>query len=208
MSTFDPQQILFTLSVLSGLGACFKGGVTDIEAALRDELQKRLPLLAPDIGPWQVVWGPAVFELPLSDRPDNTMFVARNEGVAGLPQLVVSIAGTNPYSFLDWFVEDFLVSSDSQVPWLTGQPFSLERKISLGTFIGLRALQTLKPGPTLPGAGATVRDFLATQVGAPIEINLGGHSLGGALSPTLALWLADTRSDWDPAGHASLSVLP
>src|SRR5262249_21292014 len=108
----------------------------------------------------------------------------------------------------DWLVEGFLVSGDRQVPWLTGQPFSLERKISLGTFIGLRALQTLKPGPTLPGAGATVRDFLATQVGAPIEINLGGHSLGGALSPTLALWLAARRSDWDPAGHASLSVLP
>jgi hypothetical protein len=205
--TFDAQQTLFTLSILSDLGHCFSGSVDTIEAALTQALDARLVDLQPDIGPWQVVWGPAVYELPTSDRPDNVMFVARNGGVPGLPRLVVSIAGTNPYSFLDWIVEDFLVST--QVPWPSGQPFALGRRIALGTFIGLSVLQTLKPGAAQPGAGATVRDFLAAQVaGGPTAVNLGGHSLGGALSPTLALWLHDTQRDWDPAGHASLSVLP
>jgi Lipase (class 3) len=207
MPKYDAQQTLFTLSTLSGLAHAFTGSVAAIETEFTQELQhlfgKTLP---PLIGNWELVWGPAVYELPLSDRPDNVMFVARNAGVPGLPQLVVSIAGTNPYSFLDWIVEDFLVTP--QVPWLSGHPFSLERWISLGTFNGLSVLQTLKPGPAQPGAGTTVRDFLGAQAVSPVTVNLGGHSLGGALSPTLALWLHDTQEEWDKSGHASLSVLP
>jgi Lipase (class 3) len=205
--TYTPLQTLFTLSILSDLGHAFTGSVAEIETELTAEIQKQLSNLQPQIGPWQLVWGPAVYELPLSDRPDNIMLVARNAGVPGLPQLVVSIAGTNPYSFLDWIVEDFLVSPPL-IPWFSGHPFAFDRGTSLGAFTGLSILQALRPGPGQPGAGTTVRDFLATQVAAPTAINLGGHSLGGALSPTLALWLHDTQGDWDPAGHASLSALP
>jgi hypothetical protein len=84
----------------------------------------------------------------------------------------------------------------------------VERRISLGTFNGLSVLQTLTPGPGLPGAGMLLRNFLATQVAAPVTINIAGHSLGGALSPTLSLWLSDTQAKWDPAGNATLAVLP
>jgi hypothetical protein len=45
-------------------------------------------------------------------------------------------------------------------------------------------------------------------VSSPIGVNVSGHSLGGALSPTLALWLHDLQTQWDPAKHASLSALP
>jgi hypothetical protein len=206
MPTFTPQQTLFTLSLLPGLGHCFSGSVDSIEAALQTQLVTLLPTLQPQIGAWQLVWGPAVFELPTSDRPDNVMMVVSNVGgEPGLPGLVVAIAGTNPYSVLDWIVEDFLVTN--QVPWPTGSPAG-HPMISLATFNGLSVLQSLTPGAGQPGAGLTVRGFLATQVSAPIAINVGGHSLGGALSPTLALWLSDTRATWDPASHATLSVLP
>jgi hypothetical protein len=201
MPEYTSEQTVFAISVLAGLGDSFSGSVATIEAALTLELENKLTALQPQIGTWELVWGPAVYELPTSDRPDNTLFVASSSG-----QLVVAVAGTNPYSFLDWIVEDFLVST--QVPWLTGSPFSLERKISLGTFIGLSVLQTLKPGPGQPGAGVLLKDFLATQVGAPVAISVAGHSLGGALSPTLALWLHDLQADWDPAGNATLSSLP
>ncbi|MDP9122694.1 MAG: lipase [Acidobacteriota bacterium] len=200
-----PLQTLFTLSLLPNLGHAFSGSVDTIEGELTGEIQVQLKNLEPQIGPWELVWGPAVFELPASDRPDNIMLVARNGGVAGLPGLVVAVAGTNPYSFLDWLVEDFLVST--QIPWPTGSAAG-QAMISLGTFNGLAALQKLKPGPGQPGAGTTVRSFLSTQVRAPVAINVCGHSLGGALSPTLALWLHDTQADWDPAHHASFSVLP
>jgi hypothetical protein len=203
MPALTPQQTIFTLSMLSNLGHCFSGTVEEIEAQLTPVLEDQLSLLQPKIGTWTLVWGPAVYLLPTSSRPDNIMFVARQSGAS---QLVVSIAGTNPYSVLNFIVEDFMVRT--QVPWFSGVPFSLDRKISLGTFIGFSVLQALKPGASQPGAGSTVRDFLATQVSAPITVNVGGHSLGGALSPTLALWLHDTRKKWDPANNASLSVLP
>jgi triacylglycerol lipase len=201
MGTYTPQQTVFTISMLAGLGDSLSGSVGTIEPALTTLLETKLSDLQPQIGDWDLVWGPAVYELPTSDRPDNTMFV-----VSGGGQLVVAIAGTNPYSFLDWIVEDFLVTT--QVPWPTGSAFPRERKISLGTFTGLSVLQTLTPGPGQPGAGILLRDFLASQVGSPITINVAGHSLGGALSPTLALWLSDTRGQWDSAGNATLSILP
>jgi hypothetical protein len=69
----------------------------------------------------------------------------------------------------------------------------------------------MKPSPSVPGSGSTLRDFLATITQQPVDIAVVGHSLGGALAPTLALWLADTQgflSHWDPHRNATLSVLP
>jgi hypothetical protein len=189
--------------MIADLGDTFSGNVDTIEKALAQDIQTQLSTLQPQIGTWQLVWGPAVHELPGSVLPDNTMYVVRRTGTPGPQQLAVAIAGTNPFSFLDWLVEDFFVST--QVPW----PGVAGAKISSGTFIGLSVLQTMRPGATLAGAGQTVGDFLAAQAAAgPVAITVTGHSLGGALAPTLGLWLHDTRTGWDPRGNASLSVLP
>jgi triacylglycerol lipase len=206
MPSFTPEQTIFSLAMLAGLADAYTGSVATIEPALTTDLNNHLTAMTTEIGSWEVVWGPAVYELPTSNRPDNTMYVARGNGQPGFPNLVVAIAGTNPYSLFDWLVEDLLVTP--QIPWPSGKPFSLERRIALGTFIGLSALQTLKPGAAQPGAGTTLKEFLATQVSAPLSLAITGHSLGGALSPTVALWLHDVQKEWDPAGHASLSVLP
>lgn len=207
MPTFTSQQTVFSLSMLSGLGHCLSGSVGSIEPQLTQMLETQLGNLQPQIGTWELAWGPAVYELPTSNRPDNVMYVARCSDPGASPQIVVAIAGTNPYSFPDWLVEDFLVSA--QVPWVYGGfEVALTSKIALGTFIGLSVLQTLKPGAGQPGAGSTLKDFLATQAGSPVQIAVSGHSLGGALSATVALWLHDIQSEWDPAGNASLSALP
>jgi Lipase (class 3) len=199
--TYNPQQIIFTLSTFSNLGSCMTGSVEDIETKLTQTIRSQLtdPQTQTQIGSWDLVWGPAVYKFPTSTLPDNVMYVAKSNG-----QLVVAIAGTTPCAFLDWLIEDFFVYT--QVPWPTSPP-AAGCKISLGIFIGLSILQTLKPGKGQPGAGVRLKDFLATQSSSPISITLTGHSLGGALSPTLALWLHDTQTEWDPAGNASLSVL-
>src|SRR5258707_15158525 len=75
MATFNPQQTVFTLSMLAGLGDSLTGSVGTIEPALTQLLETQLTTLEPQIGSWELVWGPAVYELPTSNRPDNTMFV-------------------------------------------------------------------------------------------------------------------------------------
>lgn len=39
-----------------------------------------------------------------------------------------------------------------------------------------------------------------------MELTITGHSLGGALAPTVGLWLADTQSSWDPEGKVIIDV--
>ncbi len=66
------------------------------------------------------------------------------------------------------------------------------------------------------GPGSDLRNFLKQQVASSPEgmnICVTGHSKGGALSTTLALWLADTQGpdvplddQWDPSSRASISA--
>jgi hypothetical protein len=63
--------------------------------------------------------------------------------------------------------------------------------------------------------GGDVTTFLKGAVAearGPVEVTVTGHSKGGALAPTLALWFAETRGDaadparrWDPRGDATVS---
>lgn len=61
------------------------------------------------------------------------------------------------------------------------------------------------PPPPRDGAGTTLVDFLATEAkAAPLEIIVTGHSKGGALAPALALWLVETRAQWDRTQRARI----
>ena len=79
------------------------------------------------------MWGPAVLVAPGSLLADNVMYVAQAGPDTATPQqLVVAIAGTNPYSPFDWLLEDASVAI--LVPWLTGNPPpGSDRQISHGT---------------------------------------------------------------------------
>jgi hypothetical protein len=64
------------------------------------------------------------------------------------------------------------------------------------------------------GAGVDLRTFLTSavkQAGAALDIVVTGHSKGGGLASTVALWLADTQGtkvaeaeQWDPKGRATI----
>jgi Lipase (class 3) len=208
MATLQPNQTLLILSALSNLGSCVTGTIDQIEAYLTRAITSVLDCLRGDIGPWQVVWGPAVYQAWDSDLADNVMYVAKGTfDPAQPPQLVVSIAGTNPYSVFDWLLEDGFVSL--QLPWPFGSPpLNLKPKIALGTSVGLLQLMSMVPGAGRPGFGTTLQEFLRAELTGNTPLLITGHSLGGALSPTVALWLSDTRSQWDPNGRAALSCLP
>lgn len=205
--TITPQQqAIFALGSFAGLSSDASGD--DIDLATLKLISTALEKAGKTIGTWNVVWGPSVVVQPaLGAYAMNTMYVAQSASTPS--QYAIGIAGTNARSILDWIVEDGFVHW--QVPWVYGLLRAPGARIALGTAIGLAILQNMKPSSTVPGGGATLVDFLATITKSPVQISVVGHSLGGALAPTAALWLADTQgflSHWDPHRNATLSALP
>jgi hypothetical protein len=151
---------------------------------------------------WSVVWGPAIFSFPVNlegRHIDNVVFVAQN-GTSN--DYVIAIAGTDPDSLADWIFEDFLVATT--VPWFLEIGFEPRPRISLGTFNGLTILLNIAPPcAPIPGTGSKLMTFLGTIATNPVNIYTTGHSLGGALAPTLTLALEDLRLFWDLAGNAT-----
>jgi len=159
-------------------------------------------------GQWQTVWGPRVYDFPYISHghSNNTMLVVQS--VSDPNTYVVAIAGTDPKSWSDWLFEDFFVWST--LPWLYGDvPGELKPKISQATAIGLFTLQQIAPVKGTPQAGVGLRDYLHSVVADTsdeITIYVTGHSLGGALAPTVACWLNDTKAQWDEKDQTTISA--
>ena len=138
--------------------------------------------------PWYLVWGPKTSNSKSSCKwhCDNTMYIVKTESFdGGVPLYVVAIAGTNAISPKGWLVEDLNVWS--QYKWPTK---SRAGKISSGTHIGVDILMN-----DLMDKSQTIGQFFQnldlTKQGKPYEIAVCGHSLGGALSPVVALMLKE-----------------
>lgn len=148
-------------------------------------------------GDWKLAWGPGVYEiLPLSGKADNTAYVVYSPS---LDTYILAIAGTDATAILDWLVEDLEVGPNSLVNWpypASQPPVTAPRnpgmpQISLGTAKGLyyllnqlvQAAKTPQPGVSL---GQYLRQLQSKS--AQTKLIVTGHSLGGALAPTVANW--------------------
>jgi len=158
------------------------------------------------IGDWSLKWGPSV--AIKGSAASNSLFVAYCASLefedGTYPTYVVAIAGTDPYSAFDWIVEDANVASI--VPWegfTSAQigagstdegeilPPLTKPYISKGTADGVNTLTTMLPTPSGVETGKTLHEFLSSIQGKTARVVFTGHSLGGALSPTLALYLEE-----------------
>ncbi|MCH2195834.1 hypothetical protein [Kordia sp.] len=178
------------------------------------EMQKYITKVAHDvltettaiIGDWQAIWGPIVYAndpTSTSVHADNTMGMYYNETEN---TIVIAIAGTNINSPYGWLVEDFSVNKTVSWELVTGVPSS--GNISNGTHIGLNILLNMTNSEEISVVTA-LNNFLNNNPSLQnVQVAVAGHSLGGALSPTLALYLVDKKNDWDPNNKASVGAFP
>ena len=194
------RKKMFLLSFISEVG----GGTQrpDLDFMLKLTMQEMFHQLRPDLGHWDLIWGPAVYQTSAYRLADNVIYVAREKPQG---QIAIAIAGTNPNSVYDWVVEDLHIEETVPWPYGTSPPGAA---MSKGTQIALNILTSLAPRKTLPGGGTLLAQFLADYVKqqqGELSLVTTGHSLGGAVSPLIALWLADTQAQWDPEGKVRLS---
>lgn len=219
MPSYDFTQQVFSLNWLSNINVSRRDTYENQQAFAQRKIAEVLKdsEVVECIGEWEVVWGPVVYMHGVSaDNPNptgvvgNLMYVARSKIDDGNPLYVVAIAGINPDSWYGWFVEDFQVAQT--VPWpyhkIPYRPF-MQPRISKGTSQGLEILSGMRC------KSGTLTEFLAgvTQNTDSLRVMVTGHSLGGALSASLALALVDTQGPgslwpWDMERRAQVMALP
>ncbi len=209
MATYNTTQQVFSLNLLANSASIKVGTVQELEAIAAAKIKAVFADTGVQalIGTWETIWGPIVFQHDTSKPSvaDNTMYVAKRTDTAS-PEYVVAIAGTNPDSWYGWLVEDFTLVP--MVAWPYASFSGTPPKISQGTHTGIGILFNMVSG------GQTLTQLLTSltsSASAAFPLWFTGHSLAGALSPTLALALADQQGqsgNWDPNSRAQISVLP
>lgn len=233
---YDREQIVFSLNMLSNALFNVDSSMTYLETQANEVISSTLndQKVISKIGKWEIAWGPKIFvsnketcgnscavdNLLVMFRADERNSFAENRP----PKYVLATAGTNTLSEFGWFDEDFKVDVLKQWPVASGNPTSFPDlsslpdvqestaedyknavAISIGTQTGVSEL--LK----LTSDGMTITDWLASEFESSAEtseIAVVGHSLGGALSPTLALLLKEYQSVWNQEKSLRVTTAP
>jgi hypothetical protein len=183
------RQIMASFAYLAYCGEQIT--TSNPEPEILDLINKAMPQIPPIAAPnatWRVVWGPVAYTVPGALYQDDLMFVVQNQ--TDPTQFAIAIRGTNFISDLDWLLEDFDILQ--QIPWSLTQAGA---QISESTSIGLQVLLGMQDS-----GQTTLLEFLKSQTAKPINLCVTGHSLGGCLAGTLALYLKDNRTSWDSSG--------
>lgn len=213
-STLNTYEQIYALSAASN-GV---GGLNGTQAKLQQALQAALATtLGPGsaLSSWTIQWGPRVWKASPDDSntgPENVWFAAVCPQLAfsdgNFDTCVVAIAGTATSGEClnyEWKNEDFGVnqiqnftewvkswtakSSSKPVPTSPCQMTASALYCSIGTETGVYNILNNSASSGYPGSDTTVVLFLQS-LPSNYRIIFTGHSLGGALSPTLALGLS------------------
>lgn len=193
--SYTNEQLMLVFSYIAYYGIGLETSNPQIANKISSDIDLALKTWTPVKDQWSLVWGPGLFAFKGDRFDDNLMYVVQSKLEPS--KYVIAIRGTNPVSLRDWLIEDFDVTPMHSWPY--GQPpKSLEPKIAKGTYIGLTRLHNMRADHGVPGDGKTLLAFLqsvheADDKQTPLNITVTGHSLGGALAPTLALWLENIR---------------
>ncbi len=198
--TFVEQQSMFYLSwiaectadtamvqdSLRGLQSLTTLGSTQLASAFTN------PILTSTFGDYGAtpVWGPALSVSVVGDSAvitDNLLYTARSEDEDNVTY-IIAVAGTNAISAFDWFEEDFNVQNT--LPWNdpSGQSHG---SIAAGSALGLNTLLQLKDQHNENIINFITKALLNSNHSKKYTIAVTGHSLGGTLSPLLALYIKE-----------------
>jgi len=211
---FNFIQQVFTLNMFSNFASAPRtGNPTQLQQDLALILQALLgnENIIQNIGNWDVVWGPVVgaYGRDVKDQvASNAMFVAKNtEG-----KYVIAVSATNPTSLYGWCVEDFDVRT--MEAWKDvnfGTEHGGTPRISTGTYLGLQNLLQLTYTAPDNGPTTNLMEFLQStfqDYQKQAQLVVSGHSLGGALSPVLALYIDEQQATWNPFMKVVVSTMP
>jgi triacylglycerol lipase len=194
----DKEQTMMLFSLLAYYGFLYRDS-KDVET----NVKKILHVYEEELDYAKLVWGPVAGK-PSKYAEDlyvtcALMYVVKNKNAN---EYTLVIRGTNPISLYSWFCLDINVGTQEtwskaleQIEPKSKQPIHLpynDINISKATYDALEIHAELKDDNN-----RTVLDWLAETVkpanAGPthIKLNITGHSLGGLLSTTLALWLHD-----------------
>ncbi|KAI1750632.1 hypothetical protein F4782DRAFT_244475 [Xylaria castorea] len=208
-------QQIYCLAMATGIVSNYQAPEAALQAALKQALNQVLPQLT---GNWTVSWGPRVYKEKNQDSPeggpDNVWFAAVDDNQK---VCVVAIAGTASNSWAD-ISQDFNVFevvdfnawvelwSSEGIP----QPEARKPTQDNGSALSYCAKGTcdgvwnvLNNVSTEPDEGTRIDQYLA-GLDSSYTVVVTGHSLGGALSPIVALGLVKAKL----AGSHKVKVLP
>ena len=135
-----------------------------------------------------IAWGPVAYK---GDEvfSESLIYVVKDIAAGGEPAYTLVIRGTNPVSLVSWIFQDLNVAG--QTPWSRQSTHT----ISNSSYISKATDTSLGIHKALTSGGKTVLDWLTLVIqenaGRKIKLNVCGHSLGGLMSTTFALWLHD-----------------
>ncbi|MDE1146136.1 MAG: hypothetical protein PW843_05855 [Azospirillaceae bacterium] len=197
----DPWQTVFQCSMLSNTAGMKyytqpksnPSALQDAETAMLADINAAIAAGIPS--GWTVAWGPAVYcvgSIPWKDKdgtlyftPTNAVVIFSTTDSAGATTYVVALAATNGLSVVDWLKEDFNVGT--MVDWATAMKgwganytATTAAHISTATNTGITNVLT-----QLQSGGQNIIQFLNSVTTTNNTLIFTGHSLAGALSPTL-----------------------
>lgn len=194
---FNTPQQVYCLSSASNAVGSKKGTEADLQQAMDDALSIKLPRIT---GDWQVSWGPRVYKPdPEESGPvENVWFAAVSEAQK---LVVVAVSGTAPPSIKDWLDDLDVESVVDFGDWVTGwsatakgvpqptvdkRPNTIKNSyIAHGTATGVyNILSNMEPK-----TNTHIWEYLL-GLSPDYTVIFTGHSMGGAISPTLGLGLA------------------